>query len=739
MIQSLTREIVHDAGHSVGQSYHVAEDRARDSTRRRSLPFEWTKILGQDAGRWESYRVATKGGPKILMASAYGLDVTVADLEAMLAVALTLRGAEVHFLVCDEALPACWISQIDLTEAKEFIDSGPSRSLCDKCFEPGYKVIQSLGLPTHRYSELIASEELRKARDLSSSLSVSELKEYRLNDLVVGEHALAGALRFYARGDLKGEPDGEAVLRRYFNAALLTVFATRRLLNTLSFACVSTLHGIYVPEGLIGEVAREQGVRIAAWCAGYRNRTFVFSHYDTYHHTLLSEPTAAWENLSWTPEVETEIVNYLDSRRYGTRDWIRYIEQPQEDVARIASEIGIDFTKPCVSLLTNVVWDAQLHFRGNAFNNMVEWVLETIRYFAKRADLQLIIRVHPGELLGKTRARHTIIEEIRLAFPTLPANVFVIPPESAISTYTLAAQCNATVIYATKAGMELAAMGMPVIVAGEAWIRNKGVSLDANTPLEYFKLLDQLPLKESLGKEHTQRARKYAYHYFFRRLIPLPVTVPGAGSQREPDLNQIDDLLPGRHAGLDVVCDGILKGSEFIYPAELYSRTAEDTRQVSKESLAKQSLRTVAMLGKLGELERMRSHLIKSLQEFPWMITESWARGQIAWSVSRLATASDNPIGAVRVSWREVEALYRGGGSGQRLSVRGAFAVVWTETAIGLWKRRSYRWAICAAGYAVFQDPKQFIQRVLSARLVPFFARAYGSLRPVIGKQVESS
>ena len=62
--------------------------------------------------------------------------------------------------------------------------------------------------------------------------------------------------------------------------------------------------------------------------------------------------------------MEAEIVEYLNSRRYGTRDWIRYIENPQEDIAAIAAEIGVDFSKPSVGLLTNVVWDAQVHYAG---------------------------------------------------------------------------------------------------------------------------------------------------------------------------------------------------------------------------------------------------------------------------------------------------------------------------------------------------------------------------------------
>jgi hypothetical protein len=203
---------------------------------------------------------------------------------------------------------------------------------------------------------------------------------------------------------------------------------------------------------------------------------------------------------------------------------------------------------------------------------MLEWALQTIRYFANRADLQLIIRVHPAELLGALPSRQPIIKEIRWAFPTLPRNVFIIPPENPISTYAVMLQCDSAIIYGTKTGVELTSMGIPVIVAGEAWIRNKGITLDANSPDEYFSLLDRLPLKERLSEAVTQRARKYAYHFFFRRMIPLPFAPWPSALQ----LSGLDDLLPGRSVGLDVICNGILSGDEFIYPAELHPETFDE-------------------------------------------------------------------------------------------------------------------------------------------------------------------
>ena len=104
-----------------------------------------------------------------------------------------------------------------------------------------------------------------------------------------------------------------------------------------------------------------------------------------------------------------------------------------------------------------------------------------------------------------------------------------------------------------------------------AWIRNKGVTLDATSVENYFNLLDQLPLKQRMDEANMQRARKYAYHFFFRRMIPLEFMKT---SKIEPpykiELVKLEDLLPAKSLGLDVICNGILHGNDFIYPAEEY-------------------------------------------------------------------------------------------------------------------------------------------------------------------------
>ena len=530
---------------------------------------DWQQLLGKDFVLWEKLTADGPSAPLILIATSIGTPAN-ATLDSLLAVALRLRGAAVHVLLCDEALPACERCGIgEFTDTKAFLLYGPKRDLCSSCFSQGYEMFSSLGIIVHRYSDFLTENDICGAKEVSSSVPLDEIGNYSVSGVEVGEHALAGALRFYARGTLDGEEKGETVLRQYFRGALLTMSAVGKLLERFNYTCASFHNGIYVPQGVVGAVARRAGVRVVNWFVAYRKRTFIFSHGDTYHHTLMTEPISNWEDMPWSPQTEVELLDYLKSRWGGSRDWISFNRAPKEDLDMIEKELGVNFSSFCIGLLTNVMWDAQLHYPANAFSNMLEWLFETIRYFASHSDLQLIIRIHPAEIRGLLPSRQFVLDEIRCEFPELPNNVFVIPPDSPVSTYAVMMQCDSVLIYGTKTGVELTSMGIPVIVAGEAWIRNKGLTLDAATPEDYLKILDKLPLRYRLEGAKLERARKYAYHFFFRRMIPLRSVVPNDGFPvYKIQIPGLEELLPGKDIGLDVICDGILHGKEFIYPAE---------------------------------------------------------------------------------------------------------------------------------------------------------------------------
>ncbi len=534
----------------------------------------WSALLGPDWDKWQSCAQRAPGpsnppSPRILLATSLGGYWAGTTLESVLGMALTLRGADVDVLLCDGILDACQRCEVRAhADPASFAQHGPQADLCGGCFKPGQRYFEELGFRVHRYSDWITPEELGQHTALARDLTVEQIRAHQLDGVPTGEHALAGALRFFARGDLESEPTGDAVLRRYFRAALTTATVSRRLFAEHDYTATAFHHGIYVPQGIIGAVARAVGLRVVNWTPAYRKQCFIFSHDDTYHHTLLDEPTSEWESIPFGDEERDALLTYLDSRRRGTEDWIWFHNRPREALESITREAKIPLDKPVIGLLTNVIWDAQLHYAANAFESMMHWVLETIDHFASRPDLHLVIRVHPAEIRGTLPSRQRVVDEVERAFPVLPANVSIVPPESEVSTYALLDQCNAALIYGTKTGVELAATGKPVIVAGEAWVRGKGFTYDAASREEYAELLTQLPL-DPLDEERLERARRYAYHIFFRRMIPIEFMEATAGDPPyRPAVGSLAELEPGSSRGLDVVCDGILTGTSFCYPAE---------------------------------------------------------------------------------------------------------------------------------------------------------------------------
>jgi len=538
---------------------------------------DWTQVIAADAARWQAARAAAASGPRVLFATAIGSYAHAVSLESALAAALTFRGADVHVLLCDGAMTACAECEASLyPDIARFVRYGPSRDLCRDCRQPAQRVYEQLGLKIHRYGEWLTADDRAEARRIATTLPADCIATFTLDGLAIGEHANAGALRFFASGSLDDEPHGESVLRRYLESALLTACATRRLIRTVGFASAVFTHGIYVPWGLMGEVARKEGVKVSTWNVAYRKRRFIFSHDDTYHHTLMSEPLSHWENNELTPAQEQELMQYLASRREGMFDWIVFHRPTTQNAEDIAAKIGLDRSRPVIGLLTNVSWDAQLHYPANAFANMLDWLVQTCRYFATRPDLQLLVRVHPAEISGFPPSRQPILGELKKHIPTLAPNIIVVPPESGLSTYALMSLCNSAIIYGTKMGVELTSVGLPVIVAGEAWIRNKGLTYDATTPEEYFKILERLPFPGRLGPEQLSRARRYAYHFFFNRMIPLPFIQPKAGYPvYRLELEALEDLLPGKSSGLDTICDGILGRGPFVLRDDHAARTPQ--------------------------------------------------------------------------------------------------------------------------------------------------------------------
>ncbi|MBI5354633.1 MAG: hypothetical protein HZB50_18480 [Chloroflexi bacterium] len=216
----------------------------------------------------------------------------------------------------------------------------------------------------------------------------------------------------------------------------------------------------------------------------------------------------------------------LENARRGARVWGKskrlwqYVSSQGAQETR--KQLGLD-ERPVVMLAANVLGDSLTLGRDIFAASMTEWITKTVQYFAKRTDVQLVIRVHPGEkLVPQAKSMGAVVRE---ALPELPSHIHVIGALDKINTYDLIEFANVGLAYTTTVGLETAMNGCPVISCGKTHYRGRGFTLDPNSWDEYYatleKVLANIPAHR-LNEKQTELAWNYAYRFFFEYPRPFP-------------------------------------------------------------------------------------------------------------------------------------------------------------------------------------------------------------------------
>jgi len=221
-----------------------------------------------------------------------------------------------------------------------------------------------------------------------------------------------------------------------------------------------------------------------------------------------------------------ERVADLENARRGARVWGKSKRLWQYISSQGAQEtrelLNLD-DRPVVMLAANVLGDSLTLGRDIFAASMTEWITKTVQYFAKRTDVQMVIRVHPGEkLVPQAKSMGTVVRE---ALPELPSHIHVIGALDKINTYDLIEIADVGLAYTTTVGLETAMNGRPVISCGQTHYRGRGFTLDPNSWDEYYatleKVLADIPAYQ-LNEKQTEFAWNYAYRFFFEYPRPFP-------------------------------------------------------------------------------------------------------------------------------------------------------------------------------------------------------------------------
>jgi capsule polysaccharide export protein KpsC/LpsZ len=182
--------------------------------------------------------------------------------------------------------------------------------------------------------------------------------------------------------------------------------------------------------------------------------------------------------------------------------------------------------RPIALLAANVLGDSLTLDRQMFSSNMAEWLERTVKYFAEQSDLQLMVRIHPGEQHTKGPSVADIVNQ---ALQRIPENICLISADDQINTYDLLEIADLGLVYTTTVGLEMAMSGIPVIVVGQTHYGEKGFTFDPKSWEDYFLLLERFAQEQQslqLTSEQVDLAWRYAYNFFFEFPAPFPWPMP---------------------------------------------------------------------------------------------------------------------------------------------------------------------------------------------------------------------
>lgn len=523
------------------------------------------RLLQRSHRRFEVPKCLETGCP-VLFFSVRGVGDHIPHATGVLWHAIRARGDAAVVVVCDGGLPACETCTVSESGGVPgLLRDGPD-GLCASCHGRTREFLDAMEVPWIPFSALLTSEMRTRAQDASrtiSDLNLDQILSTPFGGLDMSEHLRSSLYRYYLVGEIDDSDETRAVARRYWEACALVSMITRAAIDRYQPRCLVSHHGIYAVGGISCAVARQAGVRIAAWDGGYRRGSVLFSHGGTYHRELVTEPVSIWEGMDFDNEKRAVIDEYLTSRRSGSRDWVSYHPNPIESKQAITETIGLRNDERLVVAFTNIAWDGRVNAPDLLFAGPVEWALAIVDRLGNVEGVRLVVRIHPAEVKGLHLARQKTGNEILSAFKQLPRNVVVVMPEDDMSSYVLAELADLAVVYSSKIGLEVATMGTPVVVAGDAFYGKKGLTIQPESAAEYLDAIADPDLMRPLSGEQRTRALQYAYHYFFRRMIQIPGLL-GGGLGAAPVARTVLDFAHGASRELDVVVDGLLYGTPFV-------------------------------------------------------------------------------------------------------------------------------------------------------------------------------
>lgn len=508
---------------------------------------------------------------RILWGPSFNFEFYSVIHNTILCNSLKLRGAEIIPLSCSGVqYTECTVMGGDYGGYGAENYPKMRAKTCQFCGSQDKKIFEEIcGNKLVNLNDYIPAEEREDIIRLVYGLKDDEIYDYQYDDIDFGALAKNVTLNNYLSGTLDGLKYKYESGRNYLISALILHNAYKRFLDNNEVDLVITSGGDYFQFILLRILANRKNIDAYHYNYAGREGTWTYALNDASNAMNFQSAWAEYQKNSLTEAQNQKLNNYLQYRTLGAKaDVLSYVHENRKEFKEL-SEVWENYNneQPLVLLAANMVWDAAALNKEIFFDDMFQWTIETIKYFMKHPEWQLIVKAHPAESHSKIRkTNQTLLGEINKAGLNLTENILILPPDTKISPYDIYSYCDLGLVYTSTVGIELAMMGKPVIISGYTSYRKAGFTTDPETSEEYFERINEfLGSPANINRESIiNLSRKYFYFYHFHFLIDTGIAAYKWGETPRFKIESYNELLPGNNKYIDYVCESILENMPLV-------------------------------------------------------------------------------------------------------------------------------------------------------------------------------
>jgi hypothetical protein len=478
-------------------------------------------------------------------------------VEASIAAAMKLRGYKVHAIICNAPYKGCAIRTVqDNVPMENWSD------VCPTCTRKTSALLETMGIPYSYNGDFVTDAERDAFWEATRDFTWESLDNLSYGGHNIGMNVRSSIVRYLQGSGLAGH---EGVVREYAYSGLVSACAASRAIDRFRPWRVYMSHGVYVDWGPCLHIAFDRGIPVTAWKSSYLPWHFYIRNVEDPMRIDIKKFSAeAWNAIrsaELTPQQEARLDKFFEDRYHKQISFdMKHLKDYRSDISDLRARYAPSH-KPVWAVLAHINWDSVSDYAPMAYPNFDEWMLDTIKQAIDIPEVQWLIKVHPIEAWDNPASG--VQRLIERSFPLLPDHVRVIPAEEDISPTNLFELIDGGVTVYGTAGLELALMGKPVILGGEAHYGGKGFTYEGLTPEDYRGLLRRAATLGPLSPSQRADVRRYAYSHFIRRQVPMELLHNPKSHWWLLQHEKRELLIPGNDPFMDFICDRLVDGKDF--------------------------------------------------------------------------------------------------------------------------------------------------------------------------------